>query len=212
MGKIVLIVVITLVLANSLALVGLLGYGLATGRLDSDQRAQYLATWQGEKLVPPPPEEAPVEEKETPQQASARIAEAELERETIARETQRDIELARYMQSTIAEAKRKIGKDLKQLRADQATFQSELDRYNDVVQSEGFQKALKNYSRMKAKVVKTDFMEMPDEAVVRYLAQMKSDTATKILEQFKTSEEQQKRLRLMQLLERHRVISMNQKR
>jgi len=202
---------LTLLLANSLALLGILGYGLGTGRLNADMRAQYLATWRGEKLVPPPPEEEVVEEKETPQQASARIAEAQIQREILTREIQRDMELARYMQQTVEKAKLKLDKDIKQFQTDKQAFDNQIAQYNEKVQSEGFKKSLQAYSKMKPKSAKSDFMQMNDDEVVRYLSNMKPDVVTQILDQFRTPEELDKRLKLMRLMEKHQVISLNQK-
>jgi flagellar motility protein MotE (MotC chaperone) len=211
MGKLFVTMLLTLLLANSLALLGILGYGLSTGRFDPEMRAQYLATWRGEKLVPPTPEEEVVEEKETPQQASARIAEAQVQRELLTREIQRDMELARYMQQTVAMAKLKLDKDIKQLQTDKLAFDDQMTQYNEKVQSEGFQKSLQAYSKMKPKSAKSDFMQMNDDEVVRYLSNMKPDVVTQILDQFRTPEELDKRLKLMRLLEKHQVISLNQK-
>ena len=211
MGKLFVTMLLTLLLANSLALLGILGYGLGTGRLNADMRAQYLATWRGEKLVPPPPEEEVVEEKETPQQASARIAEAQIQREILTREIQRDMELARYMQQTVEKAKLKLDKDIKQFQTDKQAFDNQIAQYNEKVQSEGFKKSLQAYSKMKPKSAKSDFMQMNDDEVVRYLSNMKPDVVTQILDQFRTPEELDKRLKLMRLMEKHQVISLNQK-
>jgi flagellar motility protein MotE (MotC chaperone) len=198
-------------LANSLALLGIVGYGLSTGRFDAEMRTQYLATWRGEKLVPPPPEEKIVEEKETPQQASARIVEAQIRREILTREIQREMELALYMQQTVAKAKLKLDKDIKQLQTDKLAFDNQMTQYNEKVRSEGFQKSLQAYSKMKPKSAKSDFMQMNDDEVVQYLSNMKPDVVTQILDQFRTPEELDKRLKLMRLLEKHQVISLNQK-
>lgn len=211
MGKLIVTLLLTLLLANSLALLGILGYGLGTGRFNADMRAQYLATWRGEKLVPPPPEEEIVEEKETPQQAGARIAEAQIQREILTREIQRDMELARYMQQTVAMAKVKLDKDIKQLQTDKMAFDDQLTQYNEKVQSEGFQKSLQAYSKIKPESAKTDFMQMSDDETVRYLSNMKPDVVTQILDRFRTPEEMDKRVKLMRLLEKHQVISLNQK-
>ena len=209
MGKIIITTIITLLLVHSLALLGLMGYGYATGRFEPEWIGQYLATWRREKLAPPPVEVQKVEEKETPTQASARIAAAEIRRETDTRESQRDIELSRYMQNTVEQAKLKLEQDLQRLQIDKKILADKLAEYNGLVEQEGFQKALENYSQMKPKLVKDDFMQMDDNVVVRYLAEMKADVATKILEQFKTGEEQKKRLRLMELLENHRLIKLS---
>jgi len=211
MGKLFVTLLVTLLLANSLALLGIVGYGLSTGRFDAEMRAQYLATWRGEKLVPPPSVEKIVEEKETPQQASARIAEAEIQREILTREIQRDMELARSMQQTVAMAKLKLDKDIKQLQIDKQAFDDQITQYNEKVQSEGFQKSLQAYSKIKPESAKTDFMQMSDDEVVRYLSNMKPDVVTQILDRFRAPEELDKRLKLMRLLEKHQVISLNQK-
>ena len=211
MGKLFVTMLLTLLLANSLALIGILGYGLGTGRFNAEMRAQYLATWRGEKLAPPSPEEEVVEEKETPQQASARIAEAQIQREILTREIQRDMELARYMQQTVVKAKLKLDKDIKQLQTDKLAFDDQMTQYNEKVQSEGFKKSLQAYSKMKPKSAKSDFMQMNDDEVVRYLSNMKPDVVTQILDQFRTPVELDKRLKLMRLLEKYQVISLNQK-
>ena len=211
MGKLFVTILLTLLLANSLTLLGILGYGLSTGRFNSEMRAQYLATGRGEKHVPPLPEEEVVEEKETPQQASARIAEAQIQREILTREIQRDMELARDMQQTVAMAKLKLDKDIKQLQTDKLAFDDQMTQYNEKVQSEGFKKLLQAYSKIKPESAKTDFMQMNDEEAVRYLSNMKSDVVTQILDRFRTPEELDKRLKLMRLLEKHQVISLNQK-
>lgn len=211
MGKVVIIILVLFLLMNSLALIGILGYGLSTGRFNAEMRAQYLATWHGEKLVPPAPEEEIVEEKETPQQASARIAEAQIQREMITREIERDMELARYMQHTVTKAKLKLDKDIQKIKSDKKAFDTQMAQYNETVQSEGFQKSLQAYSKMKAKAAKSDFMQMGDAEAVRYLANMKPSVVTEILDKFRTPEEMEKRLTLMRLLEKHRVISLNQK-
>lgn len=211
MGKLFVTLLLTLLLANSLALLGIVGYGLSTGRFDAEMRAQYLATWRCEKLVPPPPAEEVVEEKETPQQASARIAAAEVQREILTREIQRDMELVRYMQQTVEKARLKLDKDIKRLQTDKLAFDTQMSQYNDKVQNEGFQKSLQAYANMKPRSAKTDFMQMSEEEAVRYLSHMKLDVATEILDQFRTPEELDKRLKLMRLLEKHKVISLNQK-
>jgi flagellar motility protein MotE (MotC chaperone) len=210
MKKIIVLVAATFLLANILAGVGLLVYGFATGRLGQEQRTQYLATWRGEKLVPPPEEVEVREEQETPQQASMRIASAEVEREILSREMHRYEELLRNRQDTIDTAKAKLEKDLKQLEKDKQVFTAKVDQQEALAKDEGFQKALKSYILMKPKYAKQDFMEMEETEVVRYLAAMKADTATKILNQFKTPQEQEKRRQLLKLLEDHKVISLNE--
>ncbi|OQA01098.1 MAG: hypothetical protein BWY71_00509 [Planctomycetes bacterium ADurb.Bin412] len=209
MKKIVLIILVILLLAHVLALAGLLGYGLATGRLGSEQRAQYLAIWRGEKLAPPVEEVKVEEEPETPQQASARIAASEIQREVQSGEMERQAELLRNMQDTIQVAKSKLEKDLKELETEKQQFSRKVSQQEEAAKDEGFQKALKNYILMKPKYAKEDFMKMEETEAVRYLAAMKPDVATRIFNQFKTAEEQEKRRQLMKLLEEYKVLSLN---
>ena len=205
-------VLLIVLLVHCLTLVGFVAYGGATGRFSGERWAQYLATWHGEKLVPPPPEEQiELSEEETPQQAAARIATAEIEAEITNREIQRHTELLRAMQVTINSARKNLEKDVKKLKEEKIAFAAEVVQQNEKARSEGFLKALKGYASMKPKYVKSDFMKMDDEQVVRFLSAMKSDTATSILNQFKTPEEQEKRLRVMKLMEEQKVVSLNPK-
>jgi|GEM_PF-989137 len=209
MVKLIFIILITVLLVHSLAILGLFGYGAATGHFDAEKREQYLATWRGEKLVPEPEEKETVTEAEAPQESGARIALLEVQREIITRETQRDIQLLRSRQETLTMEREKLAEDIQALQEREVSFQKMVDEYNQKAQEEGFRKALKNYSQMKPKMVKDDFMQMEDADVVRYLGEMKSEVATKILEQFKTEQEQQKRLAVMSLLEEYRVVKLD---
>ena len=102
MGKTILTILLVLFLVHFLALLGMLGYGAATGRFDAEQRAQYLATWQGEKLIPEPEDNGAVEDTEAPQEAGMRIAALEEQREMTSRELQRDNQLLRTQMDTVA--------------------------------------------------------------------------------------------------------------
>ncbi|MBN1766795.1 MAG: hypothetical protein JW860_16190 [Sedimentisphaerales bacterium] len=212
MGKTFIIALMILFVVNSLALLGLMGYGAATGRFDQEKRQQYLATWRGEKLVSPPPEEQAKEEEEPTQETGTKILAAQLEREIINRELQLYAQQLRDKEFTITVARDKLQKDLLELQSRRDEFQDEVTQRNEKAREEGFQKALRNYSTMKAKYVKDDFMQMEDKDVVRYLTAMKPDVATAILERFKTPEEMAKRLRVMQLLEEEGIIDINQNR
>ena len=208
MGKAVMKILMLILMICGLAAVGLAGYGLATGRFETEKRQQYFATWRGEKLVPPAAEVEQDLDDDKAKQASEKIAATEIKQEIMTREIQRDIELARYMQTAIAGAQKKLSSDVELLQKNQSAFNQKLDEYNQQAQQEGFQKALKNYSLMKPKSAKADFMKMNDDRVVAFLAQMKPDVATGILEQFRTPEEQDKRLRVMEMLEQQRTVKL----
>ena len=111
------------------------------------------------------------------------------------------LERLRTMSLTVAAAQNKVEKERLQLAQLEAEFTQTNQQARDHARAAGFQKALKSYSNMKPKLVKDDFMRMTDAEAVRYLAAMKPDVATAILEKFKTTSEQQTRLRLIRLLE-----------
>ena len=208
MTKPILITIVVLLIANVLALLGLVGYGAATGRWDSEKMQQYLATWKGEKLVPYVEQEVVEEVKETPQAAGARIEKAQVEYEFLNRELQRQLQLTRNMQATVTAAQDKLKKEREEFQIERNSFEMEVARQKKAAMDEGFLKALKNYSAMKPKYVKEDFIKMDEKDAVRYLAAMKTDVATNILNQFKTPQEQEKRLRLMKMLEQQNVIEL----
>lgn len=211
MGKMILSVLLIVLALHCLALLGFLGYGLATDRFDDEKRVQYLATWQGEKLVSPPPIEVVEVKEESPQEAGTRIQAAQQEREIFTREMQMFAQLLRDKEASLQDAQAKLEKDLKVLRAEQEQFDNRVRQHKEMAQEESFRKALKNYSSMKPKYTKNDFMKMDEKNVVRYLSEMKSATATAILEQFKTPQEQNKRLKLMKMLEQYGVIDHRDK-
>jgi len=208
MARTIIIVLAILMLVNVLALLGLVGYGAATGRFSQDKMDQYMATWQGEKLVPYVEEEEVVVTEETPQAAAARIESARIDREELGRNIQLQLQLLKNKQFTLVQARSKLEKDIDGFKVEQEEFQAELDRQNRLAREERFLRVLKNYSGMSPKLVKDDFMQMNEQDVVRYLAAMKSNVATDILSKFKTPQEKAKRVKLLKLLEKHKVIQV----
>jgi flagellar motility protein MotE (MotC chaperone) len=207
--RFILTAMVTVLVAHSLAIVGLLSYGMATGRLGPEARQQYLATWRGDKLAPPVPPVGETAPEESPQEASSRIAAAKSQQEIASRELQRQMEQLRAMKATIEMAQAKLDKDLRSLQQAQEAFAAQTAAQRQAAQDEGFQKVLARYSDMKPKYVVADFMKMDDEEVARYVAAMKTDTATTILNNFRSPPEQEKRQRVMKLLEVQKVIALN---
>ena len=114
------------------------------------------------------------------------------------------------MKTSIDAAAASLDKEVAQLRSDKTTFEDQLAEHNRKAADEGFRKDVTYYSGMKAKSVKDDFMLMDDADVVRFISAMKSSVAITILDKFKTPKEQQKRLRVMQLLEKAKAIDPQQ--
>lgn len=207
--RLFLIIMVIVLVVHALALLGLVGYSAASGRLGQQQRQQYLATWRGEILAPPPEKVEVVVVEENPQEAAARIAETQTENEKLSRELERQMTQVREFKMTVELAQAQLDKDRRELEAKMEAFQQQLAFAEEKSQSEGFQKALKNYSQMKPKYVVADFMQMEDEQVAEYLAAMKADVATRVLNQFREPDEQAKRLRVMELLRKNGRMAKN---
>ncbi len=207
--RLFLTIMVIVLVVHALVLLGLVGYSAASGRLGQQQRQQYLATWRGEILAPPPEKVEEVVAEENPQEAAARIAEAQTENEKISRELERQMTQVREFKITVELAQAQLDKDRRELQGKMDAFQQQLAFAKEKAQSEGFQKALKNYSQMKPKYVVADFMQMEDEQVAEYLAAMKADVATRVLNQFREPEEQAKRLRVMELLRKNGCMAKN---
>lgn len=193
---------------HSLVIMGLLGYGLATNRFDAEKRQQYLATWRGDKLIPPPDEEEKTEETDAPQEASTRLLNEHLEREILTREMRQFAQLLRDKQNAIKLSQLKLQQDIEEFQAQKQEFEQRVENHNEQVREEGFQKALENYTRLNPKLVKEDFMKMPTEDAVRYLSAMKATKAAEILDRFKTPEEMSKRLQIMQMMEEYGAVDV----
>jgi len=199
-------IIFLILLTHALAFLGFLGYGALTGRFASQQRGQYLATWQGEKLGPYKEPESVKEEKPTPQAAADKIASDRENREKLGLKLEQQLQMIKDNRFTVDQARAKLQKDIVQFQQQKQQFDLQLQKQNELALEEGFLKALKNYSGMSPKLVKADFMQMNDRDVVRYLAAMKSNVAIDILSKFKTPAEQARRVEIMRLLEKYNVV------
>ncbi len=191
-----------------LGLIGLVSYGLVTGRFDAEKREQYLATWQGEKLVPYVEEVVEEEVEESPLDATARINERQLSQEVVNRELQRQLELLRDMKVTLEEAHSKLEKDRTDLDKKEKVFEDKLGQQQEKASEEGFLKALQTYSQMNPKYVKDDFMVMDEKEVVRFLAAMSPGVRTEVLSKFREPKEQATRVKLIEMLKENGVIDV----
>ncbi|MBI9017102.1 MAG: hypothetical protein JEZ07_07575 [Phycisphaerae bacterium] len=208
MGKKLLIALGVLVSLHVVALVGLAIVGLVGGKFDHEKMKQYIATWNGEILVPYV-EEVKVEEVvESPQDAKARIAKAQFDNEMMTRDLEKNTQNLQNLQFAVEQARIQLAKEQEKFIAERDAFENKIAEHNDKVKSEGFQKALKYYSNIKSKLVKEDFMVMPEDEVVRYLGEMKADIATEILNNFKAPNEQAKRVLLQKMLNDYKTIEV----
>ena len=207
MGKFLVSALVAIVGIHILVLLGALGYGLATKRFEKNKLKQYAAVWSGTELVEKPEETEQEETEEDPTDTMARIAEMEINSEVLLQNIQRQLELLQNMKTAVRLAQEELAKDRKNFDEEQQQFLAKVEEYEQKVTSDGFQRTLKSYSTMKPKYVKDDLLAMPEEEAVRYLSEMKPNVATSILSQFRTPEEQQARLKLMQQMQRYNSIA-----
>lgn len=198
---------------NFLAVAGGVGYLFKTGHLDKSRLTAIKAI-----LFPPPPPDVTVansaEAATQPSMAleellkkaagrsaeeqvdfiqksfDSRIAELDLRQRQL-NDQQRQIDFGR--QRLIAD-RTALEAEKKQLKAaeDQAALQAG---------DQGFQDSLQLYSNMPSKQVKTIFMSLSDETMMRYLEAMPAKSAAKIIKEFKTPDETD---RIQKVLERMR--------
>ena len=194
---------ITLVLAiNLLAVAGGIGYLVQTKQLDKEKLLAIKA------IVFP----APVDEVATTQPADAATTQptARLD-ELLARRTGMTIgQQVDYLQETfdaqtkqldrrrrelddlqrqIELAKIQVARDRERVNADGATLTAERDEAERLAADQGFQDSLAMYQSMPGRQVKSIFMTLGDDVVIRYLQAMGPGAAKKILKEYKSPEE-----------------------
>jgi flagellar motility protein MotE (MotC chaperone) len=185
------------------AVFGLIGYAALTGKLNKDRRELYKKVWSGQDLVQA--EESVDAEQQDDQGATAQVAQqldqAQSGKELLTLDVQRHLENLENMKRSVQAGQAKLLKDRKEYLTAMDVFEQERDRKNRAARSEGFLRELDYFSRLKPKLAKEDFMAMVDAEAARFLSAMKPDVATKILNYFRTDDEQKKRQRVMALIE-----------
>jgi len=90
---------------------------------------------------------------------------------------------------TIDQAKAQVDKDRQKLLADQKQLATAQQDQAKLLTDQGFQDTLNLYNSMPARQVKTIFMSMSDDTMIKYLRAMEPRIATKIIKEFKTADE-----------------------
>jgi hypothetical protein len=206
------VLILTLAL-NFLAVAGGIGWLWYDGRLNKEQVAKI------KDLLYPKPEEVKTEsaeEESTTQPANqleALLAKASgrTAAEQVAFIQQSfDSQLAQLdrRQREIADMQRQVELAKQQLAADRAKLEkgeqalvTEQQLQQKLASDKGFQDSLSLYQTLSGKQVKTIFMGLDDETVVRYLQAMPPRASAKIVKEFKTPEENE---RVQRILERMR--------
>jgi len=108
------------------------------------------------------------------------------------------------LQRRIDLARDQLAKDRKSQDAREKSFETRAEEQEKLLTDEGFQASLLLYNTMPAKQVKSVFLGLEDDTVMRYLQAMQPRTASKIIKEFKTPEEL---ARIATVLERIRLAS-----
>jgi Mg/Co/Ni transporter MgtE len=90
---------------------------------------------------------------------------------------------------TIDQAKAQVDKDRQKLLADQKQLATAQQDQAKLLTDQGFQDTLNLYNSMPPRQVKTIFMSMGDDTMIKYLRAMEPRIATKIIKEFKTADE-----------------------
>jgi len=197
---------VIVIVINLLGAIGFAGYSVMTGKFDAEHRSQYLAIFNGEKLVPYVEADNSGEDEAEQEQAVERIEEIEIQGKKVSRDVQELLQMIRQREFSLELAKLAFKDERDRLQEKKKKFEDEMVVESEKAKEKGFQVALQRYSIMKASMVKDDFMTMDDEQVVRYISAMPAKTAKGILERFRSPEEKSKRQRVMKVLESKKVF------
>lgn len=192
---------------SALTLATILGLVVAlsvTGKLNPKSGAAIVAALRGDELVP-----ATQPTTQPTSQPTSRPAEEALdfrgaeERQAV---LDRKLRLIDDRQNRLMDAELKLIHDREDLSREQDAFQKQVLVQEKANQDEGFKTALDMYMKMPAKQVKEDFMKLDVDIVVRYLMHMSTRTQTKILSEFKTTEEQDRRRILTERIRTQEIL------
>jgi flagellar motility protein MotE (MotC chaperone) len=207
--------VIAAVLAlNFVSLAGMTGYLWRTGHLDRDRANQIKAI-----LFPAPAAstaelatggsttQPTIELDELIKKAAGLSAEdqvAFLQRSFDARTAELDLRQRQLtdQQRQIDFGRQKLTDDRTALDAEKQSLAATEQQAQQQASDQGFQDSLQLYSTMTPKQVKTIFMTLPDDIVMRYLEAMSTPKAGKIIKEFKSPDETD---RIQKVLERMRL-------
>jgi hypothetical protein len=198
---------------NFLAVAGGVGYLFKSGHLDKSR-----ITAIKEILFPPPPAAVTVAGTEVPAtQPSMQLD--ELLKKAAGRSAEEQVEfIQRSFDSRIAEldlrqrqlndqqhqidfGRQRLIADRTALDAEKKQLKAAEDQAALQASDQGFQDTLQLYSNMPSKQVKSIFMTLSDETMMRYLEAMPPKSAAKIIKEFKSPDETD---RIQKVLERMR--------
>jgi hypothetical protein len=198
---------------NFIALAGSVGYLFKSGHLDKTKISAIK-----EILFPPPPPavaivgaegastQPSVQLDELLKKAAGRSAEEQVEflqRSFDSRMAELDLRQRQLndQQHQIEFGRTRLVADRTALEAEKKQLKAAEEQAAVQASDQGFQDSLALYSNMPAKQVKTIFLTLSDETMMRYLEAMPPKSATKIIKEFKSPDETD---RIQKVMERMR--------
>jgi hypothetical protein len=207
------VLVLTLAI-NFLAVCGIVAWLYKTGRL-SPQNVEAIKL----VLFPAPAAGAPATRPSDPATTQPSVRLEELLAKTAGKPAAEQLEYIRTsfdsrmaeldhaqrrlqaLQQQVDSAQARVTRDREELQKDRAAVEAKQKESEKLATDKGFQDSLALYESLPGKQVKTIFMALEDETVIRYLQAMEPRAAGKITKEFKAPEEVE---RLKRLLEKMR--------
>jgi hypothetical protein len=179
---------------------GLVGYLIASGRLNSQSANLIAAALRGEAPVPsvaavPAPTPQTTQTASTTQPAMDPVA-----GEAYAALLSREKRTIQDMEHRLRDAQLKQIQAREQFMHEVEQFEAQARAQQKAGENEGHTKALAMYEEMSPKQAKEDFMKLDLPIVVSYLISMSDRSRTKILREFKTPAEQERRRQITELI------------
>jgi hypothetical protein len=181
-------------------LMGLVGYLMATGKLNTQSASLMAAALRGEKLVQETSANAPATQP-TSRPAASKPADEHFDIDSVEMKLallDREARLIQDRTIRLKDAELKLIQDRKSLSQNKSSFTEQVKLQEKASEDEGFTKALTYYTQLPPKLAKEDFMKLELNVVVRYLNNMTKMQSAKILKEFKTPEEQQRRQEIIE--------------
>jgi len=207
--------VIALLLAlNFLAVAGGVGWLVGTGKLDKDKAMAIR-----DLIFPKPEDTKPATQPVVDASTQPTLKLEELLAQKAGRNAAEQVEFIQQtfdgQQATIERrhrelldlqrrvdlARDQLARDRTKLTAEQKTFEARAAETEKLLTDEGFQNSLSLYNTMAPKQVKSVFVGLDDDTLIRYLQAMQPRVAGKIIKEFKTPDEV---ARVQRVLERMR--------
>mgnify|MGYP000036672730 CR=1 FL=1 len=174
---------------NLFAVAGLVGYLVATGRLDGTRMRQIGIVLRGEFPEPPPPSTQPAAPEEAPIRSRAEIAAIQAQQKYWALVAERHEREMSDRKSVNQNIRLEVDRELEEIARREKRFEEEKKKVLEQAGQSGFTQALEMYSSMNPKLAKDVLSTRKDADVIQLFLQMDPMKRRKIIDACKTPEE-----------------------